>query len=520
MNETTFGKYSLIAELGSGGMADVFLAVAEGPVGSRFRKLTVIKRLRRSFEEDPEFVTMLVEEARIAARLNHPNVVQTLEVGQIGKSYFIAMEYLDGQPVHRIQVRGAAKGYPRELQYLIVCDALAGLHHAHGLKDYDGSPLEVVHRDVSPHNLFVTYEGQVKVMDFGIAKAAGRAIDTSQGLLKGKVRYMGPEQALAISVDQRADLFAVGIMIWEIATGKRLWRDMDDMAVVNALVAGEVPRSPKAAAPSAEVPDGIDAICRKALARDLTDRYLTAEELRTDLELYLADSGTLVGARRKLGPFVAELFAEERKRMTTVIESQLTRLSDAASAESFRTIFIPLDSSSTPTPSAQTLQGKVEVSAFKSEAETISATAAYLHAKGQVPRVAPPEPGLERRGRYLGGALATLALLGGAVALLSHRPTHDAGTSALSDPYARQTPVASAPVPPVPESAPTPPPAVTDLEATSEPVTAALDAGTDDAKDAAIASAATALKAPSTAAPKGSKRQSGPDEFSGFGGRK
>lgn len=377
MGDASFGKYRLIAELGHGGMADVFLAVVAGPVGSGFSKLTVIKRLRQNLAEEPEFVEMLVDEARISARLNHPNVVQTNEVGSVGQMYFLAMEYLDGQPFHRIQHRAvqyaqkaalAAQSnlaatvvegeapvasaasiliptdpFPRECQYVVLLDSLAGLHHAHELADYDGSPLQIVHRDVTPHNIFVTYEGQVKVVDFGIAKAVGRASETRQGIVKGKVRYMAPEQAIGQPVDRRADIFSVGIMLWEAATGKRMWKDMDDLNIVQALVGGNVKCSPRSVDPN--VPEEIDRICVKALAHKREDRYATAEEFRLDIEQYLADSRKLVTARRKLGAAVTALFDDKRTEIKAVIEKQLAALTRQTSSD-IKTVHIPLDNSS------------------------------------------------------------------------------------------------------------------------------------------------------------------------------
>lgn len=328
---TTFGKYRLIAELGHGGMADVFLAVQAGPAGSGFSKLTVIKRLRANLAEDPEFVEMLVDEARIAARLNHPNVVQTNEVGEVGNQYFIAMEYLDGQPFHRIQHRStqrAKAGDPtlvtKEQQYIILMDALAGLHHAHELKDYDGTELRIVHRDITPHNIFVTYDGQVKVVDFGIAKAAGRASETRQGVVKGKVRYMAPEQAVGHDVDRRADVFAAGVMLWEIAAGRRMWKDSDDLRIVQALVAGELPGAPSTFDPT--VSPELDRICTKALQLRPEERYDTADEFRLDLEQALAEAGQLVIPRRTLPAAVGELFKDKRTEIRAVIEKQLTML--------------------------------------------------------------------------------------------------------------------------------------------------------------------------------------------------
>jgi serine/threonine-protein kinase len=300
-------------------MADVLLAMIAGPHGSGFAKLAVLKKLRANLAEDPEFIAMLVDEARISARLNHPNVIQTMEVGVEGGEYFLAMEYLDGQPLHRIQRRVTRSGttWPKALDYLIVADTLAGLHHAHELADYDGTPLDVVHRDVTPQNVFVTYDGQVKVVDFGIAKAVGRAAETKQGIVKGKVRYMSPEQAMGQPVDRRSDIFAAGILLWEAATGQHLWSQMDDVAILCSLIEGDYRASPRTIVP--EVPEELDRICRKALAREPNDRYATAAHFRADLEAFLGDG--IVAARRELGPLVAEMFTKQRRELRALIEA-------------------------------------------------------------------------------------------------------------------------------------------------------------------------------------------------------
>ena len=312
------GKYRLVAELGHGGMADVFLALVEGPAGSGFSKLAVVKRLRANLAEDPEFVAMLIDEARITARLNHPNVVQMLEVGLDNDEYFLAMEYLDGQPFHRIERRAERLGrtLSRTARAAVILDVLAGLHHAHELADYDGTPLEIVHRDVTPHNIFVTYDGQVKVMDFGIAKAAGRVQETRRGIVKGKVRYMSPEHAMGMALDRRADLFAVGILLWDILTGRRFWGDRDELGVIHALIARQYESSPMAVNP--EVPHDLDAIVRKAIAPNLEDRYQNALEMRADLESALGAAAIV--ERRALVTAVGEMFEKERRELRAVVE--------------------------------------------------------------------------------------------------------------------------------------------------------------------------------------------------------
>ncbi len=319
---STFGKYRLVAELGHGGMADVYLAIQQGPVG--FNKLVVVKRLRPNLADDPEFIAMLVDEARLAARLNHPNIVQTNEIDAVGNRYFIAMEYLDGQPMHKISYRARTKpsGLTSNMQYAILCDVLGGLQHAHDLTDFDGTPLCVVHRDVSPHNIFVTYDGQVKVVDFGIAKAVGRAAEeTRAGVIKGKVAYMAPEQAMGSDLDPRADVFAVGIMLWEVSTGTRLWKGLDDMQVLRRLISGEFGRSPRAIDPT--IPEEIDRICQLALAPNVEERYASAAAMQADLEKYLSTVGR--PTTRDIGKVITDLF-EDKRRETREIIAELKTL--------------------------------------------------------------------------------------------------------------------------------------------------------------------------------------------------
>lgn len=316
-------KYRLIAELGHGGMAEVFLAVASGPAG--FNKLVVIKQIRAELADDPEFLNMFLDEARLAARLSHPNVVQTNEVGHVGNRYFIAMEYLDGQPLNRILQRFKRDnaGMPLGMHVRILIDVLAGLHHAHELADYDGTPLEVVHRDVSPHNVFVTYDGQIKVVDFGIAKAMNSSSETRAGVIKGKVAYMSPEQARGDKVDRRSDIFAVGVMFWEAMTGQRLWKGLTDVAMLHRIIKGEIP-NPKTI--KGDLSERMVEVCMKALAPNRDDRYETAADFQNALEDLLTEMGERT-AVRDIGKLVAKTFDQDRVRIKSVIEAQIKKSS-------------------------------------------------------------------------------------------------------------------------------------------------------------------------------------------------
>jgi len=307
-------------------MADVKLAVAQGPAG--FNKLIVLKTLLAGIEEDPDFVAMFLDEARLAARLSHPNVVQVNEVGEDDGRYFLAMEYLDGQPLQRVLARAAKRGepFPRAMWLRVLCDALNGLHYAHELKEFDGTPLNVVHRDVTPENLFITYDGVVKLVDFGIAKAVGRTVETKMGVVKGKIGYLSPEQARAghAVIDRRTDIFAAGIMIWEAAALRRFWTGSSDLEVLQRLNQGSYDPSPRRFAP--DVPDALEAICRKALAHEASERYSTAAELQKDLDLYLTSGSETRVSAREAAEWIAERFKNEREKARAAIEEAIDNL--------------------------------------------------------------------------------------------------------------------------------------------------------------------------------------------------
>ena len=314
----TVGKHRYIAMLAEGGMANVYLAVTQN-VG--FEKLIVIKQLREGLAEDPSFVAMFMDEARLAARLNHPNVVQTLEVGSdpVSGAHFLAMEFLEGIPYVRLARLKDRVPPPLAFHLRILVDVLRGLHYAHELRDFDGTPLSVVHRDVSPQNVMLTFAGGVKVLDFGIAKAELAAEQRPEDF-KGKLEYMAPEQAMRKEVDRRADIFSVGVMLFEALTRRRLYRKGDPKH--DLLTQGRLPNVLEVC-PTA--PKRLAAICDKAMAFDREDRYPTADAMADDIEEWLGNTTQHVSAR-DVGSYVAEKFETTRKRIANAIEEQLARI--------------------------------------------------------------------------------------------------------------------------------------------------------------------------------------------------
>ncbi len=297
-------------------MADVFLALSRGPMG--FNKLVVVKRLRASLGDDTAFRNMFLDEARLAARLNHPNVVHTYEVGAHNGVYFIAMEYLEGQSLNKIIKEAVRREEKFDLVFCarIVSDALAGLHHAHELRDYDGTPLRIIHRDVSPHNVFVTYDGVVKMVDFGIAKAALSSVETEVGVLKGKVAYMSPEQAAGGHIDCRADIFAMGIVLWELLTRQRLMAGDSAAATLHRLMNEPIPPVSRI---RPDVDPELDAIVARALQKEPADRFQTAQEMRDALEAYIASSGHPI-RQDDIGRRVSAMFQKVREEIQRQIQ--------------------------------------------------------------------------------------------------------------------------------------------------------------------------------------------------------
>jgi serine/threonine protein kinase len=300
-----FGKYVLVGDIAVGGMAEVFLGVQQGLAG--FLKVVVIKRVLPHFTANEQFVRMFIDEARIAARLDHPNIVRTYEFGAAEGQYYTVMEYLPGEDLRSIlrRLSHGKQRMPLHLAVGIVMQLCAGLHCAHQLTDTNGRPLNLVHRDVNPANIIITYGGEVKIIDFGVAKTNTTA--TVTGTIKGKIAYMPPEQILARGVDQRSDVFSAGVVLWELLTGRRLFGRASDAATLYAIMNDPVP-TPSRYRP--DVPRELDAIVMQALSRTPADRFDTADDMAAALEHFMTSQPKF--DTRVLGGMVEGLFGASR----------------------------------------------------------------------------------------------------------------------------------------------------------------------------------------------------------------
>jgi eukaryotic-like serine/threonine-protein kinase len=312
---TRFGKYTLVDRIAVGGMAEIFLARQAGLEG--FEKTIVIKRIRPHLSKQASFVKMFLNEAKLAAQLNHPNIVQIYDLGKIGESYFIAMEYIFGRDMRRIIPKADSLGIPFPMVYAlkIASSVCEGLYYAHQKVDLYGNPLNIVHRDVTPENIFVSFDGTVKVLDFGIAKAANQIEQTRAGEIKGKLSYMSPEQCMGKLLDCRSDIFSLGVVLYEWLTGFKLFTGDSEVAILKSITEGKI------YAPSyfkADIPEAVEAILMKALEKDRDQRYQTAWEMQYDLDQFLSQY-EFTPSNIHLSNFLKQLFndelEEEKKRV-------------------------------------------------------------------------------------------------------------------------------------------------------------------------------------------------------------
>jgi serine/threonine-protein kinase len=325
-----FGKYTLLRSLAKGGMAELFLALQKSVAG--FEKLIVIKRILPSMNQDAAFIEMLLQEARTSATLSHPNIVQIFDVGSAEGLYFIAMEHVHGEDIRSVVRQMKTKSvpeFPLEHALAITLGMCAGLTYAHEKSDLDGTALNIVHRDISPQNVVITFSGDVKIVDFGIAKSDSKlAGDTKSGKLKGKVPYMSPEQARGENIDARSDIFATGVMLFELTTGKRLFKGSSEFETLKLICEREYPR-PSQIRPG--YPPALENIVMKALAKDRTQRYQSARDMQSDLEEFVRNERIPV-SNIALSQFMQGLFEDkltsqkelllQGKQLADIIEQQ------------------------------------------------------------------------------------------------------------------------------------------------------------------------------------------------------
>ena len=334
----TAGRYRPLVKLGSGGMADVYLAVSRTTSG--LEKLAVIKRLRPDIGDDPEevahFKGMFWDEAKLAMLLNHSNVVHTHDAYEESGALCLVMEYIEGQSLNKVQKELARRG--RKLTpaqaALIMSEILAGLHYAHELKSLSGEKLSIVHRDVSPQNILLGYDGNIKLVDFGVAMASTRSTETRAGTLKGKARYMAPEQVLNQgTLDRRADIYAAGVVLWELIANRKMVAGTNMVEQLVNVLKSEPERL------STIVPDvdpEMEAIVHKALAREPDDRYETAHAMREALLAFANRSGET--RTIDIGAIVTELFAKKRDEIASIVRERLAVIAndDASESEGLR----------------------------------------------------------------------------------------------------------------------------------------------------------------------------------------
>jgi len=328
-SERRLGRYELIYSIGEGGMANVFLARSSGPAG--FHKWFAIKRIHPHLARDQKFVDMFLDEARIAAAIEHQNVAHVFDLGEAGGAYFLAMEYLHGESLYgltreSVTLGGALDG---RIAAYVTARALDGLHFAHEATGRGGKQLNLVHRDVSPQNIFVTYDGQVKLTDFGVAKAANRLTNTETGLMKGKIAYASPEQLRGEPLDRRTDIFAMAICLWEITTGRRLFKGNSNAETLYRVSSG-YRVSPSSLVPG--YPAELERIVTKGLAQDREERYATADEFARDLDRFVARSGDPIGSR-EVKTLMHALFADQINEKEAILNRPVKQVSGHSETE-------------------------------------------------------------------------------------------------------------------------------------------------------------------------------------------
>ncbi|HEY3499844.1 MAG TPA: serine/threonine-protein kinase [Polyangiaceae bacterium] len=447
------GRYEVNALLAHGGMAKVHLGRVLGAAG--FSRVVAIKRLLPQFAEDPEFEAMLVEEAQVAARIRHPNVVPTLDVVASEGELLLVMEYVHGETLARLVTAARAEGgVPRGIALAIVCDALHGLHAAHEAKDRQGRALEVVHRDMSPQNVIVGVDGVARVIDFGIAKAATSVDTTRAGLVRGKAAYMAPEQLFSAALTRRADLYAMGVVLWELLTGERLFPGGSRPDLLKK-AEGDI-ASPRQRVPS--LPAELDRITMCALATNEADRYADAQQMAAELE-----RTGLVAPRSEVAVWVERLAAQALAKRSKLVEA------------------VEATARSVPPPAP------APVSSHESATGALNPIVAPIPAPGAVPASA----FARHRAKLAGAAVALLAFAVLGVSLTRHTPAPEPSKTAIPPEIAAPAPTGVTAAPQAKATTPVPDDQVPEKAATSTPEAARTPA---PPPDAALAKPSAATK--------------------------
>lgn len=448
------GKYRILRQIAQGGMAEIYLASATGIEG--FEKLCVLKRILPLLAANQEFVQMFLDEARIAASLLHSNIAQVFDIGSDQGSYYFVMEFLRGKDLRHILQESFTRQsvVPYEHVVTVVTGVCSGLHYAHEMRGKDGKPLSLVHRDISPQNIFVTHDGNVKLCDFGIAKSAAQLTETRVGTLKGKIRYMSPEQCSSEPLDRRSDVFALSIVLWELLTLRRLFSGKSDFDIFKAIVEEPIP------APSrfrTDVPEGLEQIVMKGLAQEREERFQSAQELQLALEDWARDARVPASSVR-LASFMTELFGPPAATMESFLERASESDPIALRIKSLNAREISDSEVKNPHHSGADL----DADTTQHDAE-LKRTAPYMAAaepqpdEGSLPSVPTRQPPLA----LIVGACALCAFAAG---LLVRQRSHAAIASPppAVAPIAAPAPVSALPAPPPlitspPSPAPTPP---------------------------------------------------------------
>ena len=346
-----FGKYQIVRKIATGGMAEIYLARARGIVG--FEKTVAIKRILGQYATQPSFVDLFLDEARLAANLQHPNIGQIYDVGKVDGCFFFAMEFIHGQDCRflRHAAHKAGTRIPLGNVLTIVHGAAAGLGYAHEMCGVDGRSLGIVHRDISPANILLSYDGAVKVVDFGIAKAAERETQTRTGTMKGKIPYMAPEQCKGLVTDSRSDLFALGVVLYELSVGKRPFRGKNDFAVLQKIIKNECKRPSELVA---DYPPQLEAIVLRLLEPNPDKRYQRAEDVVIDLEVFAQEQGLRISTV-ELKLYMRHVFAEKikawevaRKEGASLEEHVARSISSASHTSAVMTPVTPAEPESLP----------------------------------------------------------------------------------------------------------------------------------------------------------------------------